>query len=167
MYTFVVQLLDKETINVTSSDCSLQLMELVPIIMRGITNEMRQRTMPGLSMPQYRTLNYLQRHPQASLSDVAAFLGLTLPSTSKLVQKFVAQKIVTRRVAKDRRRVCLSLTLEGSEALAHARQETHKKLMETLSCLTPEELATVATALQVLNGAFTGGGPGVNLPQTI
>jgi DNA-binding MarR family transcriptional regulator len=162
-----VQLLDKETINVTSSDCSLQLMELVPIMMRGITNEMRQRTMPGLSMPQYRTLNYLQRHPQASLSDVAAFLGLTLPSTSKLVQKFVAQKIVTRRVAKDRRRVCLSLTQEGSEALAHARQETHKKLMETLSSLTPEELATVATALRVLNGAFTGGGPGVNLPQTI
>lgn len=142
-------------------------MDTVPILMREITHEMRLRTMSGLTMPQFRTLNYLKRHPRASLSDVAAFLGLTLPSTSKLVQKFVTQKIVQRRVAKDRRRVCLSLTEEGSEALARARQETQAKLMATLSSLTPEELAAVSTALRVLNTAFSGGGQGVNIPQAI
>jgi DNA-binding MarR family transcriptional regulator len=162
-----VKSLDRETIKVTSSDCTLQLMELIPVIMRRITNEMRLRTMPGLTVPQYRTLNYIQRHPGTSLSDLAVFLGLTLPSTSKLVQKFVTQKIIVRTVASDRRRVCLSLTPEGSEALARARQETREKLMETLNSLTHDDLATISNALQILNTVFPGGGPGVNLPKTV
>ncbi len=162
-----MQSLDKETIKVTSSVSATQLIELIPIIMRRISSEMRLRTMPGLTVPQYRTLSYLQRHPRSSLSDVAAFLGLTLPSTSKLVQKFVAQKIVLRRDAKDRRRVCLSLTQQGAAALAKARLETRQKLMENLNSLTPEELATVTAALRILSSAFSGGGTGVNISQTI
>lgn len=128
---------------------------------------MRLRTMPGLTVPQYRTLGYLQRHPESSLSAVAVYLGLTLPSTSKLVQKFVDQNIVLRRDARDRRRVCLSLTQEGAAALAKARLETQQKLMEYLNSLTPEELATVSAALRVLNSAFSGGGAGVGISQTI
>jgi len=123
--------------------------------------------MPGLTVPQYRTLGYLQRHPESSLSAVAAYLGLTLPSTSKLVQKFVDQNIVLRRDAKDRRRVCLSLTQEGVAALAKARLETQQKLMEYLNSLTPEELATVSAALRVLSSAFSGGGAVVGIPQTL
>lgn len=162
-----MQSLDKETIKATSSECSAQLIELAPIIMRLIGSEMRLRTMPGLTIPQYRTLNYLQRHPQCSLSDVAAYLGLTLPSTSKLMQKFVTQKVVVRRVAKDRRRVRLSLTQQGTSALAQARLETRQKLAESLSSLSWEELALVSSALRVLSSAFSGGGPGVSLPQAV
>ncbi len=143
------------------------MIELAPIIMRLIGSEMRLRTMPGLTIPQYRTLNYLQRHPQCSLSDVAAYLGLTLPSTSKLMQKFVTQKVVVRRVAKDRRRVRLSLTQEGISALAQARLETRQKLAENLSSLSREELALVSSALRVLSSAFSGGVEGVSLPQTV
>ncbi len=162
-----MQSLDKETIKATSSSCSAQLIELVPIIMRNISREMRLRTLPGLTIPQFRTLNYLQRHPRASLSDVAAILGLTLPSTSKLVQKFVTQKVIQRRAASDRRRVCLSLTLEGAAALDRARQETRQKLMENLGSLTPEQLTTVEAALPILNAAFSGGAEGGDIPQTL
>ncbi len=162
-----MQSLDKETINITSSVCSAQLIELVPIIMRSISGEMRLRTLPGLTVPQYRTLNYLQRHPRSSLSDVANYLGLTLPSTSKLVQKFVIQKVVQRRVARDRRRVCLSLTQQGTASLAQAREETRQKLMENLDLLTPEELSTISEALKMLSSAFPGGNTGVSIPQTV
>jgi DNA-binding MarR family transcriptional regulator len=160
-----VQLLAKETINpILSSECSAQLIDLTPVIMRRISEEMRLRTMPGLTIPQFRTLNYLQRHPRSSLSDVAAYLGFTLPSTSKLVQKFVTQKVVLRRVARDRRRVCLSLTQQGITALDQARLETRQKLAENLGSLTQEELTTVSTALSILSSAFSGGGAGVSIP---
>ena len=139
------------------SDCSAQLIEVTPLLMRRIRHEMRRRTMPGLSVPQFRTLNYLRRHPRSSLSDVAAHLGLTLPSTSKLVQKLVAQKVVLRRGATDRRRVCLSLTQEGITALSVAHLETRQHLADGLSPLTTKELATVSAALQILNAAFSGG----------
>jgi DNA-binding MarR family transcriptional regulator len=162
-----VQSLDNETIKITSSECSAQLIELVPVIMRRIRGEMRLRTMPGLTVPQYRTLSYLERHPESSLSEVAAYLGLTLPSTSKLIQKFVDQKIVLRRDARDRRRVCLSLTREGKAALAKARLETRQELMEYLNSLTPEELAILSAALRILSSAFSRGGAGVGIPQTV
>ncbi len=125
---------------------------------------MRHRTMPGLSIPQFRTLNYLWKRPGASLSDLAAFLGLALPSTSKLVQKLVVQKVVMRRAARDRRRIRLSVTEQGIAALALAQQETREQLADSLESLTPEELSTVSAALVVLGRAFSQGGVDVNVP---
>ncbi len=166
-YTVSVQSLDKETINPTSSECASQIIELTPVIMRQIRGEMRLRTLPGLTLPQFRALGFLQRHPGSSLSDVATFLGLTLPSTSKLIQKFVTQKVVVRRGAKDRRRVCLSLTEKGTSALDQARLETRQKLAENLSSLSQKELSTVLAALRILSLAFSGGSTGVSISQTI
>jgi DNA-binding MarR family transcriptional regulator len=135
--------------------------------MRRISGEMRLRTMSGLTVPQFRALNYIHRHPRTSLSDVAIYLGLTLPSTSKLIQKFVTQKVVQRRVATDRRRVCLSLTQQGIKALAQARLGTQQQLAENLSSLTQEELRIVTAGLKVLSSAFSQGGPGVSIPKII
>ncbi|MDO8687257.1 MAG: MarR family winged helix-turn-helix transcriptional regulator [Dehalococcoidales bacterium] len=159
-----MQSLAKETIPQASpSDCSAQLIEVTPVIMRRIRGEMRRRTIPGLTVPQFRALNYLQRHPRSSLSDVAAHLGITLPSTSKLVQNLVVQKVVLRRSATDRRRVCLSLTQQGITALAVARLETQRQLDEVLSSLKQDELATVSAALRILNTVFAGGSTGVDI----
>jgi DNA-binding MarR family transcriptional regulator len=160
-----MQSLDKETnLSPTPMDCSARLVELTPVIMRRIRGEMRRRTMPGLSVQQFRTLSYLRIHPRSSLSDLSAHLGLTLPSTSKLVQQLVKQKVITRRSAVDRRRVCLSLTQSGNEAFATARFETQQQLAENLSSLTQAELSTLLAGLEVLGTAFTGGSAGVNLP---
>ena|ERR1035437_1587280 len=156
-----MQSLARETIiKANPSDCSAQLLDVTPVVMRRIRSEMRRRTMPDLTVPQFNTLGYLKGHPRASLSDVAAHLGLTLPSTSKLVQHLVARKVVTRRSATDRRRVCLSLTQEGITALATARLETQQQLAESLSSLTQKELSAVSTALSILNMAFSGGSTG-------
>ena len=113
-----------------------------------------RRTMHGLSLPQFRTLNYLKANPEASLSDVAAFHGLTLPSASRMIQILVEQEVIVRRDAEDRRRVCLSLTQQGNAALAKARLESQRKLAENLGALTQKELDTVSTALRILNIAF-------------
>lgn len=165
MYNVNMQSLVKETIpQLLPLDCSAQLLEVVPAIMRRIRSEMRRRTIPDLTVPQFRALNYLQRHPRSSLSDVATHLGLTLSSTSKLVQHLVAQKVVIRRGATDRRRVCLSLTQQGITALTIARLETQQQLTEILSSLTQDELTLISAALQILSLAFSRGGTGVNLP---
>ena len=124
---------------------------------------MRRRTMGGLSVPQYRTLNYLMQHPRASLHAVAEHLGLTPPSTSKLVQKLVTNNVVARRVAADRRRICLSLTQSGITALTAARSETREQLAESLKSLSDDELAELSVALRTLGRAFTQGDDNVNL----
>jgi DNA-binding MarR family transcriptional regulator len=159
-----MQSLDKETnIRFLPLECADQLVEITPLIMRRIRGEMRRRTWPGLTVPQFRTLNYLRLHPRSSLSDVADHLGLTLPTVSKLVQNLVEQKVISRRSASDRRRICLSLTSQGIAAFATARSETQQQLAESLSSLSQVELSAISDALRMLNKAFSGGSVIVDL----
>jgi len=157
------QLADEKIKLELTSEYAEQLLEVIPILMRKIRGEMRRRTMGGLSIPQYRTLNYLVRHPRTSLHDVAEHLGLTAPSTSKLVQKLVVNKIVARRVATDRRRVCLSLTPSGIAALTAARAETRQQLADSLKSLSKEELTALSVALRAIERAFSQGGNNVDV----
>jgi DNA-binding MarR family transcriptional regulator len=132
--------------------------------MRRIRSEMRIRTMSGLSVPHFRTLNYLSNHPGTSLSELAEFLGLTPPSTSKLVQKLVTARVVARRIGRDRRRVRLTLTADGRSALAEAHRETQESLARTLSSLSRRELKTLSASLRTLADAFSRSGPDVAVP---
>jgi MarR family transcriptional regulator for hemolysin len=120
--------------------------------------------MSGLSVQQFRTLNYLRKHPKSSLSRLALHLGLSLPSTSKLVQQLVAKQVITRRCAADRRRISLSLTRIGIAALTTASLETQQQLAENLSSLNETELQAVFEGLHVLKKAFVGGASGVSIP---
>src|SRR5215217_7612844 len=91
--------------------CAAELFEVVPLIMRAMRAEVRRQRAPELSMPQFRALAFIGRNEGAALSDVAAFLGLGLPSTSKLIDGLVEARLVTREIAPgDRRRVCLGLS---------------------------------------------------------
>jgi DNA-binding MarR family transcriptional regulator len=157
--------LDKETnLSPTPLECSAQLVELTPVVMLRIRGEMRRRTVPGLSIQQFRALNYLRRHPQSSLSHLANYLELTLPSTSKLVQQLVDKQVITRNGAADRRRISLSLTQTGISAFTAASLQTQEQLAAELTGLTQTELATLSKGLQVLSKALVGGAARVNLP---
>lgn len=124
---------------------------------------MRRRAIPGLTLPQFRTLRYLGDNPRASLNEIAEHLGITAPTVSKLVQKLVTQNVVSRRAGTDRRRVSLSLTQLGTTALAKARLETSQQLAESLRSLPAEDLATLSSALRMLRRAFVEGGANVNV----
>ena len=159
-----MQSLAKETIIPNPPlECSAQLIEIVPLIMRRIRGEMRSRTLGGLTIPQFRTLSFIYRHPRSSLSDLAFHLGLTLPSTSKLVQKLVIKKVIVRKAADDRRRVCLSVTVQGTEAMNQARLETQQQLAKSLNALNSEEIMTVLNALKILQSAYKEGGADVDI----
>ena len=159
-----MQQLDNDTnYPASASDCADQLLEVTPLVMRRIREEMRRRTMPGLTVPQFRALNYIRRHPRSSLNDVAEHLGLTAPSASKLVQKLVSEKVVVRRVGDDRRRVRLSLTPSGAAAIALARADTREHVADSLKALSGKDLAGVRDALRLLGLAFSQGGNDVDL----
>jgi MarR family transcriptional regulator for hemolysin len=164
VYNVSMQQLARESIVEHSPAESAELLlAITPLIMRRIRGEMRLRTLPGLSIAQFRALDYLSQHPQVSLNDVADHLGLTPPTASKLIQKLVCQKVVARRVASDRRRVSLSLTQAGSAALSVARSETRHQLADSLKSLSVDELAATSVALRALERAFSQGGNDVNV----
>ncbi len=165
VYNVTVQQLASESISQNSPEaCAELLLGVTPQVMRRIRGEMRLRTLPGLSIPQFRALDYLSLHPQVSLNVLAERLGLTPPTASKLIQKLVCNKVVARRVASDRRRVSLSLTPSGTSALAMARSETRQQLADSLKSLSPKELDALSVALRALERAFSQGGNDVNVP---
>ena len=137
-------------------ECARQLLDTTPQVMRFIRAEMRSHRGHDLSVPQFRTLTFINRNPEVSLSHLADHLGLTLPSTSKLVDGLVNQKIIIRHESKeDRRRLTLALTKNGQDILRVAREATQNHLKDVLRRLSAEELSTVVRAMNLLQPLFT------------
>ncbi len=125
------------------------------MVMRTIRTQVRSQRKSDLSVPQFRTLGFLNRNPGSTLSDVAEHVGLTLPAMSRLVDGLVSRDLMTRNISvDDRRRVELTLTKSGTAILEEARRMAQTKLAEILEPLTAEEGAAVMAAMRHLRVAF-------------
>ena len=136
-------------------NCARGLLETAPLIMRTVRKEMRSRRGPDLSVPQFRSLSFIRRNADASLSHLAEHLGLTLPSTSKLIDGLVKKNLVVRQESTmDRRRMALALTKHGNAILAVARAGTQAHLTEILRQLPARDLDVVYKAVNLLHPLF-------------
>ena len=139
--------------------CAQELMDTSPQIMQLIRVEMRRGRGSDISVPQFRSLTFIQRNPDSSLSNLAEHLGLTLPSVSKLVDGLVKQKLVIRQEsAVDRRRLTLVLTQAGASIVNSSRAGAQANLAKKLSCLSEDELETISKAMQFLRPVFVNQG---------
>ena len=144
-------------------ECAREVVEVVPLIMRALVGEMRRHDATDLSVPQFATLAFLSRNEGACLSDAAEHFGLRLPSMSKMIDGLVSRGLVLRRTnPADRRRVTLTLSERGGDALRVAREATRVFLAERLSGLTELQLAAVVQTMAILRPLFDGGGEGAS-----
>src|SRR5262245_18273975 len=115
----------------TARRCARGVMESVPVVMRVIRAEMRSRGGRFASVPQLRALGLVHRRPGASLTDVATHLGVTPATASVLVDRLVRRGLLHRDAhPRERRRISLSLTRDGTRHLRAARAETRRRLAE-------------------------------------
>ncbi len=134
-----------------------QVLEVVPAAMSAIRREMRRNRCCDVSVPQLRTLAFLDRAPGASLSDAADQIGLTLPAMSRLVDGLVMRRLVTRVIpAGNRRRVNLALTPRGRATLENSLEATQEYLAGQFDDLPVEDRATVVQAMEILGQIFAG-----------
>ncbi len=141
--------------NATPEEVACEVLEVVPLLMRAIREQMRSHRAAEVSVPQFRALAFIEKHPGTSLTDVAAHIGLTLPSMSKLIDGLVERKLAKREFdAVDRRRVTLGLTPRGRAVLQAARDSTHAYLAGVLAQLEPAERATVIQAMEYVRPLF-------------
>jgi DNA-binding MarR family transcriptional regulator len=139
--------------------CARDLMDTAPKIMQSIRVEMRRERGADLSIPQFRTLGFIQGYPDSSLSDLADHLGLTLPSVSKLVDGLVKQKLIHRQESTvDRRRLTLVLTPTGESIVNAAREAALANLTKIISRLSNDELATIHQSMELLSPLFVSAG---------
>jgi len=135
--------------------CAHELMDTAPHIIQAIRVEMRRGRGSDISIPQFRTLAFIERNPDSSLSNLAEHLGLALPSVSKLMDGLVIQKLVTRQASRaDRRRLTLTLTEAGAAIVNSARAGALADLAGKLAALSSADLDTIHRAMQLLNPLF-------------
>jgi len=107
----------------------------------------------GVSVVQLRALTVLHHHGQANLGQLADDLGVTVSTTSRLVDRLVAAGLVDRRVAAHtRREIALRLTPRGRSTLARYDDLRLTSLHECLDAL-PDDLRE--TAVQGLRAFAT------------
>jgi len=139
-------------------ECAAALIEAVPAAMRVIRQHMRSHRLPGMSVPQFRALAFLNRYGTATLSVVAEHVGTNLPSMSRMVQSLVEGQLVQRRAGSpDRRTICLQITAKGRRVLNVARKATVQQLAGLLQPLTAEELDRLDEAMSLLVRVFSAG----------
>ena len=106
---------------------------------------------PRLTTAQYHALAALALTPTQSLGALATRLLCDKANASGLVDRLSALGLVDRvRDPHDRRRVALSLTPAGQEALAQARHARAAALLRALAPLEVAGLTTMTEALQRL-----------------
>jgi DNA-binding MarR family transcriptional regulator len=142
----------------SSEECAREILEVVPMIMWAIRNQMRSHRTADLTVVQFRTLAFLGRNKGASLSDLAEHIGIARPSASKLVDGLVSRLLVSRKGSPvDRRRIRLTLTPKGLSSLQTARAAAQADLAARMAALRSGEQATVGQAMRTLRSLFTRG----------
>jgi DNA-binding MarR family transcriptional regulator len=141
---------------ISAEDLAGLVMEIVPLVTRSLRSEMRRHRGPNLTIPQFRALGYMGRNPGCMLSDVAEHLGLTLPTTSKMIDRLQAEGLVSRAaVAGDRRKLALNLTEQGNATRQAAAAPTRARLAELMDQLPDSDRAVLVAAMHILSDKFS------------
>lgn len=139
----------------TPQEAASELLDVIPAVMKEIRAEMRSQSSLELTVPQFRALAYVDRNRGASLSAVADHMGLTLPSTSRLVDILIGRNLLTREDNPvDRRRVKLSVTNRGKTILSFSRRGTQDYLANKLSKISEDERKAVLQSMATLRYIF-------------
>jgi DNA-binding MarR family transcriptional regulator len=144
----------------TPWECAREVLDAVPSVMRFIRARMRASRAPGLSVPQFRSLAFIDRTQQAALGDVAGHLGLAPASVTKLVDGLEDRRLVQRGASSsDRRRVLLTLTASGKRMMEKARGEALAGLASALGAFSAKDLRTVSEAMKTMRRGFSAAAP--------
>ncbi|HET6370062.1 MAG TPA: MarR family winged helix-turn-helix transcriptional regulator [Nitrospiria bacterium] len=144
-----------ETEKPSAECCAREIMETVPRVMRFIRREMRRQGSPHLSVPQLRTLVFLNLYPGSGLSSVAEHLGVTRPTASTIVNRLVRRGLVNRTGhPRERRCIALTLTREGTRELRHVRESACAIVAGMLDGRSSMELRTVMEGVSLLGSVF-------------
>ncbi len=99
--------------------------------------------------------------PVARVSGISAFLGVTAPSITKLVNELAGKGLVVKHASEtDGRAVTLSLTEPAEEIRELYVHQFHEHLRGVLSDINPHDAATTVAVLQAMHrlmGADRGG----------
>ena len=145
----------KAAADAAAERCAREVIDIVPLVMRFLRREFRHHSAPLLSVPQARTLAFVDRTPGSSLSDLALHLNVTPPTASLIVNRLVQQGLVRRAEHHlERRRCALTLTPAGAQRLTTVRAAVCAVVSGVLAGGSAGDIKAISRGLDRLKVAF-------------
>lgn len=140
-----------------SDDAARLLLDVVMLVMRTVAADMRKSPRP-LAPPQMGILMRIAAGP-CTMSELARFQAVSLPTISKSVDMLVRRGWVERWIDKhDRRQTMARLTPSGKRMLTHIKQRTERQVTRTLAPLTIDERNELVSTLNILRRVLVASG---------
>jgi DNA-binding MarR family transcriptional regulator len=150
-------------VGIAAERCAREVIDVVPLVMRFLRREFRRQSAPLLSVPQARTLAFVDRTPGSSLSDLAGHLNVTHPTASLIVNRLVRQGLLRRAEdPSERRRCALTLTPAGARRLIVVRNAACAFVAGVLSEGSTDDIKAIVRGLDRLKTAFQRASNGQN-----
>jgi DNA-binding MarR family transcriptional regulator len=134
-------------------DAARELLEIMPLVMRTVAAELRSAG--ELPAPAHFGLLMILSERGRTLTELAAFRGVSLPTMSASVTALVQRGWVKRAPpGKDRRTVLLDVTASGRAALDRVGRAAESHLSEVLAPLDAASRRRLVAGLGVLRRVF-------------
>lgn len=109
----------------------------------------------GLTISQFHLLCAVERAPEAGLRDLAAAVGASAPTVTRMLTSLERTGVIERAAAlSGQRRVCVALTPRGQELLREKRAVMDARRASVYASLTAEERAQLQRLLPRLAEAL-------------
>ena len=137
-----------------TTDTTEQLSGLLSIFMTEIlrydtADMLRVLKREDLSMPRIAAMNIVEQQGAASISEICAYLNLSLGNTSILIDKLVCHDFVTRvEDASDRRHKLVRLTAKGQALIQELRAARVNSVVQRMLLLPPDLLERAIDVLR-------------------
>jgi len=120
-------------------------------VVRLLRTELVKRPDSELSVGHLPGLVYLRSTPGCSLSEIARYLGLGMPTASKLVAAWTRRGLVRQQIALgDRRRRALFLTPDGVACVRRTMTVLRDALSARLESVPSSHLAAIQRGMRIL-----------------
>lgn len=101
-----------------------------------------------ITLPQYRVLVVLRTRGPQRAADLAAALGVTPSTASRMIERLVRKRLVQRaRTRQDRRSVRVTLTDGGQEVVAGVTERRRADIERILATMPPSGRKSLTRAL--------------------
>jgi len=118
---------------------------------QSMENNRRFMHAQGYSFAQMNSLFFIHHHEQGNINKLACHLGISKAGASQMIERLVESGLVNRdEDPQDRRTKRLSLTEEGQALIDNARIARHSWIDEFCACISEDEKAPMAVALNSL-----------------
>ncbi len=119
-----------------------------------------------LSMPQVHAIMVARDRGQATITEIAGVLGVSLPSASAMVDRLVEKGILVRRQdRRDRRRVLVSVAPQAVQEIEKINDTILQSFVDLVRKIGPETTAKWCDVLRRVNQVLEQEQPDAHPPQ--